>query len=60
MSSANCLTPSLLKDYALGRLTEEESSDVEQHLLDCPSCEETAANLDDTADSLDSTSARAH
>ncbi|MCA9150898.1 MAG: protein kinase [Planctomycetales bacterium] len=48
----NCYSPDELRDFALGKLTERNAAEVEQHLQSCSSCEETIASLDEATDSL--------
>jgi len=52
MPPLDCRTPENLKDYALGRLPDDDADQVAQHLAECPVCEETIAGFDDTADSV--------
>lgn len=40
-------TQEVLEQYLLGRLEEDESARVEQHLLTCSNCVEVAKGLDD-------------
>jgi serine/threonine protein kinase len=48
----HCQSPETLKEYALGRLADEEAEALTGHVADCPVCEETLAGFDDTADSF--------
>ena len=52
MDRAECYSPQELSDYALGKLNDADSRQVETHLRECLSCEETVASLDDATDSL--------
>ncbi|MCA9207498.1 MAG: zf-HC2 domain-containing protein, partial [Planctomycetales bacterium] len=47
-----CYSREQLRDYALGRLSDELSATVELHLRDCSTCDETIASIDDSVDSL--------
>ena len=52
MPSANCFDAPTLKDYLLGRLSEEQSDVVAAHLEACLSCEATVSQLDRASDTL--------
>lgn len=47
-----CLTSDEITDYLQGRLPEEESLSVEEHLSGCDQCEESVRSLDASGDSL--------
>jgi|GEM_PF-3228868 len=50
--NATCYSRDELRAFALGRLNEPDAQTIEQHIDDCPVCEETIAILDDATDSL--------
>ena len=52
MPSANCFDAPTLKDYLLGRLSDEQSEVVAAHLEACLSCEATVSQLDRASDTL--------
>ncbi len=52
MIRAVCLTPQEISDYLQGRLPEEQSSSIEEHLSSCDRCEATVRRLDESSDSL--------
>ena len=52
MPSANCFDAPTLKDYLLGRLSDEQSDVVAAHLEACLSCEATVSLLDRASDTL--------
>lgn len=52
MPSANCFDAPTLKDYLLGRLSDEQSDVVAAHLEACLSCEATVSQLDRASDTL--------
>ena len=47
-----CYSRDQLLEFALGRLQEPQARQIERHIDDCASCEETVAILDDATDSL--------
>ena len=48
MNAAACDFPDdLLENYAMGKLSDQESEPVEEHLLLCSVCQERLDNLDD-------------
>jgi hypothetical protein len=52
MPSANCFDASTLKDYLLGKLSDEQSDVVAAHLEACLRCEATVSQLDRASDTL--------
>lgn len=52
MPNATCFDPLLLKDYLLGKLTDEDSDIVAAHLEACLTCEATVSELDRASDTL--------
>ena len=48
----SCFTEQDLRNYALGASDDAISEEIEQHLAECPACEETLAGFDDSADTL--------
>lgn len=54
MPSANCFDALTLKDYLLGKLSDEQSDVVAAHLEACLNCEATVAELDRASDTLTS------
>ena len=52
MPSANCFDAPTLKDYLLGKLSDEQSDVVAAHLEACLNCEATVAELDRASDTL--------
>src|SRR5947208_8722877 len=52
MPNANCFDASTLKDYLLGKLSDEQSDAIAAHLEKCLSCEATIAQLDRASDTL--------
>ncbi|MBC7817073.1 MAG: protein kinase, partial [Planctomycetaceae bacterium] len=52
MPSANCFDAPTLKDYLLGKLSDEQSDVVAAHLEACLSCEATVSQLDRASDTL--------
>ena len=52
MPSANCFDSPTLKDYLLGKLSDEQSDVVSSHLEACLNCEATVAELDRASDTL--------
>ncbi len=52
MPSANCFDAPTLKNYLLGRLSEEQSEVVAAHLEACLTCEATVSQLDRASDTL--------
>lgn len=51
-SLQECLSTDKLRDYALGRMPEEQWDRVASHIETCPACEDTISSLDGTADSM--------
>lgn len=51
-SLKECLSTDKLRDYALGRMPEEQWERVASHLETCATCEDTISSLDGTADSM--------
>lgn len=48
MNAAACDFPDdLLENYAMGKLSDQESEPVEEHLLLCSACQERLDDLDD-------------
>ncbi len=54
MPSANCFDAPTLKDYLLGKLSDEQSDVVAAHLESCLNCEATVSQLDRASDTLTS------
>lgn len=54
MPSAKCFDAPTLKDYLLGKLSDEQSDVVAAHLEACLNCEATVAELDRASDTLTS------
>ena len=54
MPSVNCFDAPTLKDYLLGRRTDEQGDVVAAHLEACLNCEATVADLDRASDTLTS------
>src|SRR4051812_5487062 len=46
MSLQSCPTRETLQNYLNGKLDDESSKDLDQHLQDCEVCEQTATNLE--------------
>lgn len=38
LSNSNCLTPQRIKQYLQEELSDKTSYQIENHLIDCPSC----------------------
>ena len=51
-SLQECLSTDKLRDYALGRMPEEQWERVASHIETCAACEDTISSLDGTADSM--------
>ena len=51
-SLQECLSTDKLRDYALGRMPEEQWDRVASHIQICAACEDTILSLDGTADSM--------
>lgn len=51
-SLKDCLSTDKLRDYALGRMPEDQWQRVAAHLETCVTCEDTISSLDGTADSM--------
>jgi len=51
-SVQECLSTDKLRDYALGRMPEEQWDSVASHIETCAACEDTISSLDGTADSM--------
>jgi len=47
-----CYSPEQLEGYLAGRLSDDLSEQIEVHVVDCPSCEDTLAELDGASDTL--------
>jgi serine/threonine protein kinase len=47
-----CVGEGDLRDFLLGRVSDEEAESVARHLESCPTCEDAARHLDGTADAL--------
>ena len=54
MPSANCFDAPTLKNYLLGKLSDDQSDVVAMHLEACLNCEATVAELDRASDTLTS------
>lgn len=52
MPQANCFDAPTLKDYLLGKLSDEQSNVVAAHLEACLACEATVSQLDRASDTL--------
>ena len=52
MRDLACPDDGELRSYLLGRLPEAAEETIQQHLAICPSCEATAAQLDELTDPL--------
>ena len=52
MSKANCFDAVTLKEYLLGKLSDEQSDLVATHLEGCLACEATISQLDRASDTL--------
>ena len=52
MPSANCFDAATLRDYLLGKLSDEQSDVVAAHLEACLNCEATVSQLDRASDTL--------
>lgn len=52
MRPTTCPDPSQLQEFALGKLSDEESRRVESHVAECPVCEETISSMDGASDTL--------
>ncbi len=51
-SLQECLSTDKLRDYALGRMPEDQWDSVASHIETCAACEDTISSLDGTADSM--------
>jgi len=52
MNATSCPSRDELADYLLGKLSDATIQAVEDHLANCPDCEETVASLDTATDSV--------
>ena len=52
MANPTCFDPSTLKDYLLGKLSDEQSDAIAVHLEACLNCEATISQLDRASDTL--------
>lgn len=52
MPVQECLSPEALRDYALGKLPDDVSQQVADHLAECWDCENTVASLDAASDTV--------
>ena len=47
-----CPPDDALRRYLIGDYSDEQGVEIERHLSECPACEDTLANFDDTKDQL--------
>lgn len=52
MPLPDCVEPDELRAFSLGQVDDDRFEQIQAHLVECASCEDTVAAFDDTADSL--------
>ncbi len=52
MTENNCFPAESLKNYLVGELDDSLAVDIEQHLADCPVCEQTIVDLENESDTI--------